>query len=89
MLTNTHSRGVSDSGAEVNVGGTCHLRALRIDAGKLIPCTKRIVAVGGTRLTCRGWVPVDFSIGEGTTHQPLYIVTKFLASISAGKDAQI
>jgi transposase InsO family protein len=65
-----------DSGAEICIGGTCHLRALGVDAGKLIPCNKRITAVGGSSLICRGWIPVDFSIGSSTTRQPLYICDK-------------
>lgn len=62
-----------DSGAGICLGGTRHLAELGIDAGQLIPCRKQVTAVGGSTLTCRGWLPVNFKIGGSTTRQPLYI----------------
>ena len=62
-----------DSGAGICLAGTKHLQKLGISSKDLIPCSKRVVAVGGSTLTCQGWIEVQFRIGNHTTKQPLYI----------------
>ena len=61
-----------DSGAGICLAGTQHLKDLNITTNDLIPCKKKVMAVGGSTLTCRGWLPVKFKIGSKTTQQPLY-----------------
>ena len=39
-------------------------------------CHKRVKAVGGSVLICKGWIPVTFTIDGYTTTQPLYICEK-------------
>ena len=62
-----------DSGATICIAGTQHMAKLGLTEHDLIPCRKRIVAVGGSTIPCEGWTPVEFKIGEHTTKQPLYI----------------
>ena len=62
-----------DSGADICLAGTKHLEKLGIQGEHLTPCCKKVTAVGGSTLTCRGWVEVEFNIGGNTTRQPLYI----------------
>ena len=42
----------------------------------LIPCQKEVKAVGGSKLICHGWVPINFTIGTHTTNQPVYFCNK-------------
>ena len=49
-----------DSGASICLGGTDHLPLLQIDLKDLIPCNKKVSAVGGSTLVCKGWLPVEF-----------------------------
>ena len=65
-----------DSGASICLAGPQHIQAMGIDARSLIPCSKQVRAVGGSVLTCQGWLPTRFSIGSNTTQQPLYICDK-------------
>ena len=62
-----------DSGATICIAGTKHMNDLNISVDELKACTKRIVAVGGTPLKCKGWLPVKFEVDNITTEQPLYI----------------
>jgi hypothetical protein len=65
-----------DSGAHICLAGTAHLEKLGVREEHLTPCRKRITAVGGSTLTCKGWLQVEFKIGDNTTRQPLYICDK-------------
>ena len=40
---------------------------------QLHQCYKCVKAVGGSVLTCKGWIPATFTIDGYTTTQPLYI----------------
>ena len=62
-----------DSGATICLEGTDHLPLLQINLKDLIPCNKRVPAVGGSTLVCKGWLPVNFNIQGHRTIQPLYI----------------
>ena len=62
-----------DSGASICLAGPQHLRKLGIDERNLIQCTKQVTAVGGSKLTCHGYIPVLFEIGQHSTKQRLYI----------------
>jgi len=62
-----------DSGADICLAGTKHLENLGIQAEQLTPCCKKVTAVGGSALICKGWIQVEFNIGGNTTRQPLYI----------------
>ena len=55
-----------DSGASICLAGSKHLPALGITPQQLIPCSKRISAVGGSILPCQGWKPVEFNIQADT-----------------------
>ena len=61
-----------DSGASICLGGTEHLEILEIPKKDLIPCNKSIGAVGGSKLICSGWLPMEFSVSGHLTTQPLY-----------------
>ena len=65
-----------DSGASICLGGTHHLSQLGLKKEELIPCRKRVSAVGGLVLTCRGWIPAEFKVGNHCTKHPLYICDK-------------
>ena len=39
----------------------------------LIASKKVVRAVGGSTITCKGWLPVQFTVGERSTKQALYI----------------
>ena len=65
-----------DSGASICIAGTKHLPEFGIDKPNLIPCNKTITAVGGSTLTCHGFIPTQFNIGAQTTQLPLYICDK-------------
>ena len=65
-----------DSGASASIAGPHYLKIFNIPEHNLIPTDKSIVAVGGTKLKCLGWIPVKFSIGGHITRQPLYICEK-------------
>ena len=65
-----------DSGASICLAGPQHLNHLGIDIKLLIPCNKRVTAVGGSVLSCRGWLPVEFNVNGQKTKQPLYICDK-------------
>ena len=49
------------------------MEKLGVKAEHLNPCCKKVTAVGGSTLICRGWLQVKFDIGGNTTCQPLYI----------------
>ena len=65
-----------DSGAGICLAGPQHVSKLGIVMKDLIPCRKRVTAVGGSVLSCMGWLPVKFRIGTNETRQPLYICDK-------------
>ena len=61
-----------DSGSNINMGGPKQLNELNLDISQLRPCFKRVEAVGGSELMCKGWIPIKFEIGEHNTIQPVY-----------------
>ena len=61
-----------DSGASICLAGTIHLPELNIKREQLIPCSKQITVVGGSTLTCFGWLPMTFSIDNLTSRQALF-----------------
>ena len=65
-----------DSGANICLAGPKQLAELSLTRHQLRPCTKRVTAVGGSILTCTGWVLVKFEIEKQTTVQPLFFCTK-------------
>ena len=62
-----------DSGASICLAGTSHLNILGLKDTDLSPCHKRVMAVGGSILTCKGQVEAIFKIGNQSTCQTLYI----------------
>ena len=60
-----------DSGASICLGGPNFFKKLNISNDNLIRCNKNITAVGGTKLECKGWVPLKFVIGCHKTIQPV------------------
>ena len=65
-----------DSGANICLAGPEHITALGVKPHALWRCHKKITAVGGSTLFCKGWLPVEFKIGEHRTKQPLHICDK-------------
>jgi len=65
-----------DSGANICLAGTRHLQKLNLQARQLHPCHKRVQAVGGSILICKGWIDVLFEIDGHMTTQPLYFCEK-------------
>lgn len=65
-----------DSGASVCIAGPHYLKILGVPEHCLIPTEKSVVAVGGSKLKCLGWVPIKFCVGDHITRQPLYICDK-------------
>ena len=65
-----------DSGASICLAGPQHMAKFNLDTHDLIPCYKQVKAVGGSKLTCYGWLPITFRIGKNTTKQPVYICDK-------------
>ena len=62
-----------DSGATICLGGPKYLYCMGLKESNLIPSKKVIRAVGGSTLISQGWLPVQFSVGEMSTKQALYI----------------
>lgn len=61
-----------DSGASICLAGLQHLSTMGLSADALLPCTKTVTVVGGSKIYCTGWLPIIFSIGKLSTKQPLY-----------------
>ena len=62
-----------DSGASICLGGPKHLECMGLKVNNLIASKKVVRAVGGSTITCKGWLPVQFAVGEKSTKQALYI----------------
>ena len=65
-----------DSGANICLAGPKQLTQLGLTPQQLRPCNKRVKAVGGSTLTCAGWIPVKFELAGHATTQPLFICNK-------------
>ena len=65
-----------DSGANICLAGLRHLQQMGLQPSQLRQCHKRVKAVGGSILICKGWIPAIFKIEGYTTTQPLYICEK-------------
>ena len=61
-----------DSGASICVAGKKQLAQLGLSIHHLLPCSKRIHAVGGSSFRCNYYIPVEFKIGRHATTQPVY-----------------
>ena len=62
-----------DSGADICLASPKHLTQLHLQESDIIPYRKSVRPVGGGSLTCIGWIPVNFKVGQHNTRQPLYI----------------
>lgn len=67
----TRLRIFPDNGATICLGGPKHLHCMGLKESNLIPFKIRVV--GGSTLIIQGWLPVQFSVGEMSTKQALYI----------------
>ena len=65
-----------DSGANICLAGPKQFHRLGLQASHLRSCHKRVKAVGGSFLSCTGWLPVTFDIKGHCTTQPLYFCDK-------------
>ena len=61
-----------DSGASICLAGPHHLQQLNLEQEDLIRYRKEVKAVGGSKLICHGWLPMNFTIGKHTTTQQVY-----------------
>ena len=57
------------NGASICLAGPQHIAKFNLDTHDLIPCYKQVKAVGGSKLTCHGWLPITFQIGKNTTRK--------------------
>ena len=76
-----------DIGATLCLGEPKHLYCMGLKESNLIASKKVIRAVGGSTLINQGWLPVQFSVGEMSTKQALYIcnnIDKLYFSKAAG-----
>ena len=62
-----------DSGASICLAGTQHISRLGITTDDLTHCNKKVMAVGGNILTCKGWILVNFQVGNKQTQQKLFV----------------
>ena len=65
-----------DSGANICLAGTRHLPKLNLQVSQLHPCHKKVQAVGGSILICKGWINVKFVVVGHSTIQPMYFCEK-------------
>ena len=65
-----------DSSTGICLAGPQHLPQMGINESSLIPCIEVVSAVGGSKLSCPGWIPVKFIVGRHNTTQPLYVCEK-------------
>ena len=64
-----------DSGASIFSRHT-HLSQLHLTQADLIPCHKKVTAIGGSSLSCKGWLPRHFMINNHITKQLLHFCDK-------------
>ena len=62
-----------DSGASICLAGPQHIAKLDLDTKYHITCHKQVSAAGGTKLLCKGWIPIKFQVGTHAMKQPVYI----------------
>ena len=64
-----------DCGADTCLTGQQYIAQLNLDVFNLTICSKQVSTVGGSKLSCIGWLPITFQIENKTktTWQPLYI----------------
>ena len=62
-----------DSGAGICLASPKHLQSLGISMEELDPTKKKVMAVGGSILTCSGSILVRFTVKEKSTIQKLYV----------------
>ena len=56
-----------DSLASICLGGPKHLNILGLKINDIIPCSKTVTAVGNHKMTCLGWIPVEFRVNGHVT----------------------
>ena len=61
-----------DSGASICITGKTQLKELGLSLHHLLPCYKRVKAVGGYTFYCHYYIPIKFTVGKRTTTQRLY-----------------
>ena len=62
-----------DSGAGICLASPQHAKNLGLKYSDLTPSKKKVVAVGGTTMTCKGSIKVNFKVEDYSTDQILYI----------------
>ena len=70
-----------DSGASIYLAGTPHIKNLNLSPADLIPCNKQVTAVGGSQITCIGWLPMTFEIGSHSTKQVMATTVTLLKGL--------
>ena len=65
-----------DSRASICLAGPHHLDQMGLKHHNLMPSQKEVKAVGGSKLLCCGWLPINFTIGMHITNQPVYFWDK-------------
>ena len=66
-----------DSGASICIAGTKHLPEFGIDKPNLLQCNTTITAVGGSTLTCHGFIPTKSKIQQGLLLQLVHTSIQF------------
>ena len=63
-------------GAGLCLAGLKLLQALGVTKKNLVPCDKIVTAIGGSEISCLGWLPIIFKIHDNIIIQPLYTCDK-------------
>ena len=66
----------SDGGAGLCFAGLKLLQALGVMKESLVPCNKTVTAIGGSEISCLGWLPITFKIDDNIMTQPAYTCDK-------------
>ena len=62
-----------DSGASLCLANFKHTSRLNLSPSDLIPCSKKVTAVGGSTIHCTRWLPIEFTINGNSSKQPVFV----------------
>ena len=68
-----HQHVFPDSGASICLANFNHISQMNLSPSDLLPCSKRVTAVGGSTINCTRWLPIEFSINGNSSKQPVFV----------------
>lgn len=83
-----HQHALPDSGARICLAHFQHISQMNLLSSELIPCSKKVTAVGGSTINCTRWLPVEFSINGNSSKRPVFVCDK-VNRIYVGRQACI